>query len=116
MATRKPVDQKVEIQFVMLEKVSVHPEKGVPQMYYDQLNIIAQHHLDLKENSTTILQYKTKDESEDDDWKARINQLSDETAGENIAKQKNAKVVEKLTRRLLVQRDDWDDWKKSEVK
>jgi len=115
-SSAKPAEQKVEIQFVMLEKVSVHPEKGVPQMYYDQLNIVAQHHLELKEQSTAILHYKTSTELDDNDWKARVHQLSDETAKENIPQQKNAKVVEKLTRRLLMQRDDWDDWRRSEEK
>jgi len=42
--------------------------------------------------------------------------LSDKDAKENVPDQKNAKVVEKLTRRILMQKDDWDDWRKSEAK
>jgi len=68
----------VQMQFVMLEKVAIHSQKGIPQM--------------------------------------QIRQLSDETVPANIAKQKDAKVVEKLTRRILIQRDDCVDWWKSEAK
>ena len=115
-ASQKPAERKIEIQFSMLEKVSIHSEKGVPQMYYDQLNVIAKHHLELKEKAQMILEYKTASDEHDEDWESTIRMMSNESSDKNIVKQKNAKVVEKLTRKLLMERDDWDDWRKSEAK
>jgi len=56
-----------------------------------------------------------KDDETSEHWRDQIHRLSDES--QTIIKhQKNAKVVEKLTRRILLKRDDWDDWKQSEAR
>ena len=111
-STKKVSERNVRLKFITLEKVSVHPQKGVPQIYFDQLNVIARHHLELAEKATVILE----DDTTDDDWEDRIAKLSDENGGVAITHQKSEKVVEKLTRKLLMKRDDWNDWKKSEAK
>ena len=45
---------KVQITFATLHKTAVHPEKGVPQLYFDQLRSISNHISDIKYNEETI--------------------------------------------------------------
>ena len=113
VASQKASQQVVDLTFVTLEKVSIHPQKGVPQLYFDQLNIIARHNLELKESATIMLD--DNDSNDKDDWKAKIYKLGDESTAP-AAHQKDARIVEKLTRRILMKRDDWHEWKKSEAK
>ena len=40
--------KQVDIQIATFEKISMHPQLGVPQLYHDQLNIIGQHLWDIK--------------------------------------------------------------------
>ena len=114
-ANMKYSEKNIELEFVILEKVATHSQKGVPQLYYDQLNVIATHHLELKEQAKVVLKQIETDTS-DEHWEAQVRKLSYEASQENIAVQKDAKIVEKLTRKILLQRDDWDDWRKSEAK
>jgi len=107
---------EVNLEFVTIEKVAMHPQRGVPQMYFDQLNVVANHHLEIIEQAETILQHEDNDRSGERTWETHIRKLSDESSPSNIVKQKNSKVIEKLTRRILMKRDDWNDWKQSEAK
>jgi len=116
MESSKRKRKDVTLLFRTVEKVSVHPQRGIPQMYYDQLNIVAQHQLELEEQAEIMLEYESNQDEYEEKWKSQIRKLSDEDDRANVPDQKNAKVVEKLTRRILMQRDDWDDWRKSEAK
>ena len=116
LSNKRSNEKMVNLQFVMLEKVAVHPQKGVPQLYFDQLNVIATHHMEMKEDGDVKATYEERIETPKADWQSQIRQLSNENANENIAIQKDAKVVEKLTRRILMQRDDWNEWRRSEEK
>ena len=35
--------KEIEIGFATVEKASMHPQLGVPQLYHDQLNVIGEH-------------------------------------------------------------------------
>ena len=108
-------DQIVKLEFMTVHKVSIHPQKGIPQIYYDQLNIIAAHQLEMKENASIVINSENVSDMETK-WEAKIRQLSKEDDTFNIVEQKSAKVVEKLTRRILMKRDDWNEWQASEAK
>ena len=38
----------VKVTFSTIDQQSIHPQHGVPQMYYDQLQVIAQHIFDIQ--------------------------------------------------------------------
>jgi len=110
---KKLKDRVVHLIFRTLEKTSIHPQKGIPQMFYDQLNVVAKHQYELKEKGEVIL--KSNEEGSNEHWYAKVQQLNDENNEQKIH-QKDAKIVEKLTRRILMKRDDWNEWKESEAK
>ena len=86
------------------EKVTIHPEKGVPQLYMDQLNIIGRHLYELKTGETFI------DMEEDNGKEARINFVKESTEGPTITKQppkKKRKLGTQFTRKQLKLREDW---------
>jgi dUTP pyrophosphatase len=97
----------ITIQFATIDKQSIHPQMGLPQLYHDQLNVIAEHLWALKNLPEWSENVKNAIESNS------IN-MSDKTmkrlAINKLAKQK------KLTRRILKQQDDWNDWRLSEFK
>ena len=97
----------ITIQFATIDKQSIHPQMGLPQLYHDQLNVIAEHLWALKNLPEWSENVKNAIESNS------IN-ISDKTmkrlAINKITKQK------KLTRRILKQQDDWNDWRLSEFK
>jgi len=74
------------LEFITLEKVSVHPQMGVPQMYFDQINVIVKHHLEMQEDSKIVLtsdydEDSNLDESnEETNWKATIRKLGNEAS------------------------------------
>ena len=90
------------VKFGTMDRQAMHPQKGVPQLYFDQLNHIGKHLYQMKY---------------DPDWQ------SDEVYNATISKAtlrggivpKSKRRSEKLTRRKLQRQEDWDDWKKSEI-
>ena len=87
---------ELELTFATEEKVSMHPEHGTPQLFFDQLNTIAAYLQEMKYNETFMdLEYD----------EPTINYL-----------QKKRKNNAQFTRNELKKRDDWDDWKRSEFK
>ena len=124
-AARMKADIEVEVGFATIQKSSMHPQLGIPQLYHDQLNIIGEHLWQLKndpewredvEEALPILEVMKKD---------TLSELSseDKAALENLIFKANAvqkpislKQQKKLTRRILKQLPDWDEWKQSEFK
>jgi hypothetical protein len=43
----------ITIQFATIDKQSIHPQMGLPQLYHDQLNVIAEHLWALKNQKNT---------------------------------------------------------------
>ena len=111
--------------FATIQQSSMHPQLGVPQLYHDQLNVIGEHlwqlHNDPEwrkdvEESLPILEVMKKDtlselSSED---KAAFEHLIFKAKG--VKKPISLKQQKKLTRRILKQLPDWEDWKFSEFK
>ena len=42
--------ESVQCQFSIIDKISIHPQLGVPILYHDQLNIVAQHVAEIKDS------------------------------------------------------------------
>ena len=91
----------IKCQFATIEKIAMHPQEGMPMIYHDQLNIIAQH---LKE-------MKLEDEE-----KIATHQRYLQEIIPKISVIKSRKKKAKLTRRLLKSQQDWHDWEKAEHK
>jgi len=100
------------MQFQTIEKIPMHPMKGIPQIYYDQLNILAEHQYELKQNATIIAQHIHDDKEEEYD--AIVRKMGEEDSESNQIKK--AYVPNKLTRKYLMKQKDWLDWKMSEFK
>ena len=101
---KKAKDNKetyINCQFTTIRKIAIHPQDGLPIIYNDQLNIIAQHINEIKlddyERTATQKKY----------LQALMPQLK-------ILKSSKKKA--KLTRRILKSQKDWNDWKNSEHK
>ena len=97
--------KKTTLTFVTIEKIPIHPQQGIPQLYHDQLNILAKHHQELKENATIAAIHM--DPHDDSPSISQVTATSTTNSSQPPAK---------LTRRYLQQCDDWEDWKKSEAK
>ena len=124
-AARKSAKLEAEVGFATIQKSSMHPQLGVPQLYHDQLNVIGEHLWQLRndpewradvEEALPILEVMKKD---------TLSDLSsaDKAALEDLILKANAvkkpisiKQQKKLTRRILKQLPDWEDWKQSEFK
>ena len=83
-------ETSITLTFSTIERQAMHPIYGVPQLHHDQLNIIAQHLQEIKEDIN--LQRAIKDND---------NPIP---------------TINKLTRKILKNADDWPEWKASEHK
>ena len=91
----------MKCQFTTIERIAMHPQEGMPMIYHDQLNIIAQH---LKE-------MKLEDEEKIETYQRYLQEIIPK-----ISVIKSRKKKAKLTRRLLKSQQDWHDWGKAEHK
>ena len=110
--------ENIEIGFVTIELAAMHPQMGIPQLYQDQLNIIAEYLWELQhdpewhhkiEEALPCLEVMKKDTYQD---------LSDEDK-QALQKALMASLVkkqQKLTRKLLQQQLDWNNWQESKYK
>ena len=103
----------------------MHPQLGILQLYHDQLNVIGEHlwqlHNDpewreevdevllilevMKKDTLSELSSENKAALEDLIFKAKA-----------VKKPISSKPQKKLTRKILKQLPDWDDWKQSKFK
>ena len=88
--SRDKGDKMAYITFSTIERQAMHPIYGVPQLQHDQLNIIAQHLQDIKEQTN-------------------MQRFINENDNVNLT-------INKLTRKMLKNADDWPEWKASEFK
>ena len=120
----------VKIGFSTINKQSMHPQLGVPQLYHDQMNIIGKHLWDIAHDPSW--QATIEEETIFPATRAsiaRITKLTRQRLGKDkfwsllsqlpswykIAALKKAR-TKKLTRRFLIEQDDWSDWEASERK
>ena len=80
------------------ERVPVHTDNGTPQLFFDQLNILAAYLQEIKFDETIL----------DHDLETPILNL--------IKVKHKSKGMAQFTRKQLKQRDDWNDWISSEHK
>ena len=84
--------------FATEERVTIHPTLGTPQLYFDQLNIIAKHLYECKTGDEILL--------ESDYIIPAIYHV----------KKKKGVGMSQFTRTELRKRDDWEEWNRSETK
>ena len=87
------------MKFGLMQKTAMHPQDGVPIVFHDQLNIIAQHLSDIKQSISE---------------KNAHHQTYLKHILPTINAMKSAKKKQKLTRKILKQLQDWSDWLASE--
>lgn len=52
------LQQNVGGTFSTMDRQAIHPQKGIPQLYHDQMNVIAQHLFDIKYNPFELPEMK----------------------------------------------------------
>lgn len=82
--------------FATEERVTIHPTLGTPQLYFDQLNIIAKHLYECKTEEEIVL--------ESDHIIPAICHVKKKKGG-----------MSQFTRTELRKRDDWEEWNKPEM-
>ena len=122
-SARKRNDKSLFINFGSFKEISHHSQLGIPQLFHDQLNVIAQHLWDLDNDpafassrSSTILGLDPLHDTHlsKDDHKKLYDLhtlVSHSVDSLSLSKRKS-----KLTRRKLIKCSDWDDWESSEFK
>ena len=116
-------EKHVRIQFATRDPIAMHPQKGVPQLYHDQLNVIAKHLWELSilpknrgaDKGFTPIELEEV-EMEDEESKLLPRHIIRKLRKAVIKVIKNIKRPKKLTRRWLQNQSDWKDWEASEHK
>jgi hypothetical protein len=92
---------KLAVQFGTIERQALHPQTGVPQLYFDQVNNIGKHLYSMRH---------------DPEWQS--DEVLDSTMSSRKATvgivPKGRRRGAKLTRRKLLKQADWTDWAESE--
>jgi deoxyuridine 5'-triphosphate nucleotidohydrolase len=111
----------ITVTFAIIDTVPIHAEKGLPQLFFDQLNVIGKHLFDLKHDPAYNEKYATilghddpPTDLPEDDSKLLDNLKSlivHKVESTDLAKKRG-----KLSRRILMECSDWEDWEKSEHK
>lgn len=96
---RKMKLKDVKITFATLEPQSLHPQHGIPQLYHDQLNVIAEHIFNIQHEQPTSVR------SKDTSIINMIEEFNDPLQINKVKKKFNT-----FTLRELKKRDDWSDW------
>ena len=91
----------VQCKFSIVMKVAMHPYLGLPIIYHDQLNIVAQHVAKIKDS--------VKEQGEH--HRKYINAITPK-----MVNMKSAKKKAKLTQWLFKVQQDWNLWKGAEHK
>jgi deoxyuridine 5'-triphosphate nucleotidohydrolase len=126
---RKQGHDSIKIHFATMERQAMHPQFGIPQLYHDQLNIIGEHLWEIKNNPDWNKTIQEELVADIDESKAKriypnynkkkigINKLyGNMSILPTWVKIKAIKKKKKLTRRILLKQEDWNDWKLSEHK
>ena len=123
---RSANEEEITVNFALLQLTSTHAETGLPQLFYDQMNVIGQHLYEFNHDPSHTEKYPSivglhgvnhTDLSETD--KNILNDLRNIIAHKidfNIDSTDLAKQRGKLSRKRLQQCSDWKDWEESECK
>ena len=113
---------KIQITVGTIEKAAMHSDDGIPMLYFDQLNMIADHLRQIKypeqnlppESTTTILSTEKRLQAAVKTLRAILYDDNPfKTAKMSLLQTKHSK---KLTRRYLKQQPEWSEWLMSEWK
>lgn len=113
---------EIEFTFATIERQDMHPQFGVPNLYHDQMNIIAKHLWEMNHKPQWTKHFDEEVISPyvlaQDERKIKSKYSKHATLTKQGAKMRInvTKAPKKLTRRYLLRQDDWDDWKNSEFK
>ena len=107
----------LKIGFATISKQSMHPQKGIPQLYHDQMNVIGKHLWEM---------------CNDPEWSSDIEDFlplletirtkpmnftpADQKQLTDLLKIHSLKKQRKLTRKILQSQADWPEWRLSEFK
>ena len=98
---RKNKQSTIKCKFGVIEKIAMHPQTGVPIVFHDQLNIISQH----------LAFIKLDNEAKNERHKKYLDAIIPQ-----VHALKSKKKRAKLTRKILKQQQDWNEWLMSEHK
>lgn len=109
MASLKRIIQEnqqpqISLDIAAPDKQAIHPQSGVPQLYFDQLNHIGKH---------LFLEMEYNPEWMKEEYYRSLPKICKARSG---IIPKGRRRSAKLTRKKLMQRDDWQDWFASENK
>ena len=104
----------ISFEFQTVEKIPMHPMHGTPQIYFDQLNILAEHQYELKQQAHIVAKHVYHDEESHEKFESIVRKLGNEDEKSNQIQENY--VPDKLTRKYLMKQKDWLDWKMSEFK
>ena len=116
-------NEPIQITFASIKQQSMHPQFGVPHLHHDQMNLIASHlwelrhkpEWDIEATESIITPYVlNKDSTVKAKHKSKVKFLYSHPTINQMSS--NIKIPKKLTRRYLLQQDDWDQWQQSEFK
>ena len=113
-ARQMKIDE-LQLTFATEERIPIHTESGVPQLYLDQLNTIGMHLHEMRSSEQYL-------DIEENDMEPFIRFLQSDPNREltNLPvtikpKMKKKKVATQFSRKQLQKRDDWDVWHASET-
>ena len=115
-------DSSITIHFALIDTIAIHTEKGLPQMFYDQLNVVGKHLFELRHDPAynkdfaRIIGLDRIDDDQLTDANRKILEDLHQIIAHKLDSTDLAKRRTKLTRRKLQQCDDWNDWLMSEHK
>ena len=124
-------EKTVKIGFATIERQAMHPQYGIPQLYHDQLNIIGRHLWEIKNDPkwrlhaneelivipsdnpsmAALVARSRKKLNKNRHW-SQLNSLPSWYKLQTVKTNQR----QKLTRRTLIKRPDWNDWRLSEIK
>ena len=92
-----PRSENITLTIASKFPLSINPESGIPQMSFDQFNVVAKHHQSILEAKH---EYVNIDEAP--------------SLNNSVINSTNGKPTPKMTRRYLQKQEDWSDWEASE--
>ena len=110
----------ISIIFGTMDKLSMHPQSGVPQLYFDQLHKIGEHLFHLKNDPhwyCDSLENNINDLQDDPlEWSLPESRYARPRGSNKGILPKSRRRSTKLTRAKLRKRSDWKEWRNSEHK
>ena len=120
-AFRTPLSSNVSLRVGHIDKIAMHPDEGIPMLYFDQLQMIAGHLYDLK-HSTLSGDGQITDASNHNKTRYVVDVVHALLSNQNPMQYvKRALITSqdkpaKLTRKYLREQPEWQEWLSSEWK